>query len=233
MNCPKCNQEIVDSAAVCKHCGEELGTAKRPKGVTVLGVLVLIGAIFSLFGLKQPTPVLLGITIPVWFFVLLSLIFIGLAIFCGIGLLKQVKQARVIYIYMGIFGVVNQIATCIWTASGNNFLKLMQVQLTKQGVSITYQQFEAIKQGVIIGGIIGALLNGWILYYLFRKKDFFTKDISIIIPPSALQKLNSIFAPCKENAVKMYSKAKTSMPAKIEINIVKNDPRNDSDAKDK
>ena len=67
--CPKCGQTYDDSWKICLHCSvnlsDDLSTResnpelrnkaenKRPNGVTILGTLIIIGAVLSLLSIRE------------------------------------------------------------------------------------------------------------------------------------------------------------------------------------
>jgi len=158
LSCPKCGKEIADGATVCKHCHAEIGTPKRPKGVTVIAVLTLLGSAFSLlaiFNLNEMNSIILGLRVPVALARIVTLVFSGVGIYCGIGFLKQMALARKIYIWVAIYGIINQL---ISTPVLMNSMRLP----------------DNVKGGMIVGMIIGIAISGWILFYLIRRKDYFT-----------------------------------------------------------
>lgn len=49
--CPKCSEDILQSARVCKHCGADLRNwASRHKVLTVVGVLFVVGLVLAASG---------------------------------------------------------------------------------------------------------------------------------------------------------------------------------------
>ncbi len=157
-SCPKCSQEIADGASVCKHCHAEIGKPKRPTGVTVIAILTLLGSVFGLFaifGLNETNSIILGIRVPVIIARAFGLIGNGIGIYCGIGFLKQLALARKVYIWVAIYGIANSLIT---TPVLMNTMRLP----------------DEVKTGMIIGMIIGVGITGWILYYVVRRKDYFT-----------------------------------------------------------
>lgn len=155
--CQSCGGEIVVGAVVCRHCGVQLGIPQRPKGVTVIAVLCFIGAGFSLFSLAaldSTNSVLLGIRVPVIITQLVTLIAVGLLIYCGIGFLKLQELARQIYIWAAIYSIAQMVISppVIWSS----------MNLPSEAII-----------GGIVGMIIGLALYGYILYYIVRRKDYF------------------------------------------------------------
>lgn len=152
-----CGGEIAEGAVVCKHCGAQLGVPKRPKGVTVIAVLCFIGAGFSLLALPtidSTNSVMLGLRVPVIVVQLVGLIMVGLSVYCGVGFLKLKALARQIFLWTAIYSIVQTVT------SSPVILSSMNVPS------------EAIVPG-IVGMIFGLALYGYILYYLFRQKDYF------------------------------------------------------------
>ncbi|MDD5087275.1 MAG: zinc ribbon domain-containing protein [bacterium] len=145
--CPKCGKEIADSAVVCKHCHATIGTPQRPIGVTVIAALTLLGAaqilisaIGMLFRRHFGCSVILGIRIPDVVNGLVMLILGGLALYCGLGFLKQKAQARRIFLWLAGFVILSSLITV--------------------GGSLT--------------GLLTIAVLGYIVYYLVRRKDYFT-----------------------------------------------------------
>jgi len=82
--CHSCSGEISEGAVVCRHCGAQLGVPKRPKGVTVIAVLTLIGAGLSLLALptiNSMNLVILSIRVPVMVTQLVGLIMVAVSIY--------------------------------------------------------------------------------------------------------------------------------------------------------
>lgn len=156
--CPKCGKEIAEGAIICKHCGAEFGTPKRPTGITVIAVLCFIGAAISLLALpsvNRITSLILGIRVPVPLYQLFGVAGAGLAIYCGVGFLQLREIARKIYLYWAIFSVLNSVISPLVVISTMRRIR------------------DEVMVGIVIGIIIGVGIYGYILYYLVRRKDYF------------------------------------------------------------
>jgi len=142
-----------------------LGVPKRPKGVTVIAVLCFIGAGGSLLALPtidSTNSVLLGIRVPVIVMQLVGLIMAGLSVYCGVGFLKLKALAREIYLWVAIFGIANMVISYPVILSSMNLPR-----------NLPSGAYESMIVGGIVGMIIVLALQGYILYYLFRRKDYF------------------------------------------------------------
>jgi predicted nucleic acid-binding Zn ribbon protein len=157
MLCPKCGKEIVEGATICKHCHEVLGKPKRPKGVTIIAILILLGSVigfFSVISLTEMTSIILGIRVPVGFAKFFLFLIQGVGIYCGIGFLKQLAMARKVYIWISIYGIVNSLISTPILISA---LRLRDND----------------KVGLMINMVITIIFSGYILYYIIRHKDYF------------------------------------------------------------
>lgn len=158
-SCPKCGKEIAEGASVCKHCHAEIATPKRPTGVTVIAVLTLLGSaggLLTMLSLNEMNSIILGLRVPVVLARIETLVFAGVGIYCGIGFLRQKALARKIYIWVVLFGIIN---TLISTPVLINSMPLP----------------DHVKGPTMISSMIGGpAIFGWILFYLIRRKDYFT-----------------------------------------------------------
>ncbi len=164
--CTNCGQEIADGAVVCKHCNATLGTPKRPTGVTVLAVLLYIGGVFSLIGsfsIQEYNSYVLGINVPVAIATFVSLAGAILAFYCGYGFLKLQRKAREIYLYWIYFAIANSI------------LQLFAVNKIIENTPGVYGRDVASMATTIaiITVLFMVAFQGYILYYLIRRKDYF------------------------------------------------------------
>jgi DNA-directed RNA polymerase subunit RPC12/RpoP len=162
--CNSCGREIAEGAVVCKHCGARLGVPKRPKGVTAIAVLCFIGAGMSLLALPALNPmnsILLGFRVPVNLMRSIGVIGIGLSIYCGVGFLKLKASARKIYLWWALYSIVQSVISPI----------VLWPYIKDMGAS--NEVIIGALVGMVVGTIIGLALYGYILYYIFRRRDYF------------------------------------------------------------
>lgn len=90
---------------------------ERPKWLTVIAVLMMIGAVIGFVGifmLTEENSILMGFKIPVPVAVVLALIAHALALYCSVGFLRLDETARRVYIPLALYGIVNTIIS--WPA---------------------------------------------------------------------------------------------------------------------
>ena len=78
--------------------------------------------------------------------------------YCGIGFLKQLALARKTYIWLAVYGIINSL------------LSTPVLIRTMVYMGFTPQ----VKTQMVIGMVLGIAVTGWILYYVVRRKDYFT-----------------------------------------------------------
>ena len=150
--CSACGKSVAEKAIVCKHCGARLGRPPRPVGVTVIAILVLIGVVSQLFAViaaRWETSFLFGRHVPPTVFRVVTAAMAALSLYCGIGLLRQRAVARRVTILYLVVGVVGSILNAS-----------VMSRMLGGGASWT-------------GVILSVALNGYIIYYLIRRKDYF------------------------------------------------------------
>lgn len=161
-SCPKCGKEVADSAVVCKHCNSVISIMDRPTGITVIAVILLIGTVFSLytqFQINWSGTVILGINLPPILSNIINSLDILLGLYCAIGFFKLQKKAYQLFILLASYRIANNIITSLVV------------------ISRIYDYYSYIPEfytsSLIIGFTIGVALNGWLLFYLSRRKDYF------------------------------------------------------------
>jgi len=161
--CRQCGQEIADDAAVCEHCGALVGAVRRPPGVTVIAILVLVGAglaILAVPALKAEFSALLGIRVPVFLAQVVMLVFAGLSIYCGVGLLQLKRVAKTIYIWVAVYDIVDSLVC------GSVLTSTIPDSLPSQMRPMFFTS-------VWVGVVVGVGLNAFILYYLLSRRKYF------------------------------------------------------------
>ncbi len=161
--CPQCGQAIMAGAILCKHCGAQLGTPQRPKGVTWLAVLLFVGTVVCLVSIPGQRPVssfFLGVQVPVPFTQFLLLVSAGIDAFCGYGFLKLKRSAMRLYIGFSCYGILNTLASL--PASYSLAMRLNP-----------YAESSTVLGPVIAMVVLGLAFSGFIIYYLVSRKDYF------------------------------------------------------------
>jgi len=132
-------------------------SARRPGGVTAIAVVTLLGSLFSLislFNFSVLNSYILGVRAPAGVARLLIGALAGMQAFSGIGMLKQMALARKIYIFLAIFGLVNNL-------------------ITTPVLLNTYHVSDQIRTSLIGGLVFGTVIAIVVLQYLVRRKDCF------------------------------------------------------------
>ena len=167
--CPKCGQTYDDSWKICLHCSvnlsDDLSTResnpelrnkaenKRPNGVTILGTLIIIGAVLSLLSIREGWQ----FNRPISNY--LYLIIVPFSIVVGVFLLKLKNWARIAIIAVSI---IVSVETLITTPYAMNKFKEYDMSRFKksfyEGIErgqknrkpdapeLTKQQIEALEQ---------------------------------------------------------------------------------------
>lgn len=112
--CTSCGQLVGEDAIHCAHCGTTLRIAQRPVGITIIAVLIIIGAVSNLFSVFMGSPTaLLGMiltgTAARVFFLVLS----GFAFYCGFGLWNMKKLACDVFIGVSVFNIINSLLSVL------------------------------------------------------------------------------------------------------------------------
>lgn len=145
-------------AIVCKHCRSDIGTPKRPAGVTAISALSFLDVAGWLFTCIAPIPMT-----PLFTLLVLmdnngvelmvgrieSLILAAISLYCGLGFLKQRASARRVYLGFGVYRVGFQLIATMALISRN------------------------VSPELIAPSLIGFVIFGWILYYVMRRRDYF------------------------------------------------------------
>lgn len=166
--CQSCSGEIAEGAVVCKHCGAQIGVPTRPKGVTVIAVLLFISAALSLFSLPSLNvynSIILGMRVPVLLTQLHLVIGTILAVYCGVAFLQLKKIGRTVYLYYGTWSILNGLIGI--------FVMPSIIREMPEMRRLPASALEGTIIGGVIGGLIGIALSGYILYYVIRRKDYF------------------------------------------------------------
>ena len=123
--CIKCGKEIPQDCRFCRNCGTRaplepgrtLQKSEGPKvGLIIISIYFFLCAIFSLIGLALIDPDLsffFGVKVPVAVMAAVNLIGIAVFIFCGIGFLKRMNLARLVYIVYAVFTIIIAIPNTI------------------------------------------------------------------------------------------------------------------------
>ena len=155
--CPFCKEEIAEGAIYCKHCHKDIVVRKRPIGVTIIAVFILISAAVGLVkGIdpKESSSILFGMIVPYGVMVVYYLAVAIVSIYCGIGLLDLKNKARKICIWMTI------ILFCNGLFSLGRQLEIMTIDKT-------------FWMALIVATIFIFGINGYILYYLVSRREYF------------------------------------------------------------
>lgn len=167
--CPKCGQTYDDSWKVCLHCSVNLsddlsargsnpelrnrGGNKRPAGVTILGILIIIGSVLSLLSAQEAWKY----NPPISNY--LYVIVVPLSIVVGVFLLKLKNWARLAII---VISIIVSVETLITAPHALNMIKEYDMSRFKKSFydgiergqknrkpdapEMTKQQIEALEQ---------------------------------------------------------------------------------------
>lgn len=161
--CPECGGMIALEAAICKHCGASIAKPMIPVGVKIVGILSILGGLGILgqtFG-SFPVALLFGIEIPLGLAkVIRGAVGLG-SIALGVGLLRQMEIARRYGLWFLVITTIEGAASVVYLASEISSL-------------YGYMADDIVNQ-LYGGAAMNVLINGYIVYYLVKKKDYFTQ----------------------------------------------------------
>lgn len=161
-SCPKCGTEVAQGATVCENCKAVVGVPKRPLGVAVIAWLMLVGGVLNVYFMltnQHIYPVYLGMAVSPALMRIIQLILAVIGIYCAIGLLQLKGNARKLYIGLSLFYAIETLVS-------------FQMRIAATGLLQGPGAHSRLIAG-IIGTIIGLAIQGWMLFYVVRRKQFF------------------------------------------------------------
>ena len=138
--CESCGERVRKDAIVCDHCGAPLIAPKRPSGVIVVVVLVLISALMELYKLvsyNSATAVFLGFSLSATAWRISSLLGFGICVYIAIGFFKLKKLARTILLCYILFSMVDVVLTG-WNLAQNAFSSAIPNLIILLAINLAY-----------------------------------------------------------------------------------------------
>jgi hypothetical protein len=147
--------------------------SSRPLSISIIGWLLLLGSVTTVFSALFRFPaaffnqVLTG-----WTAVLLDIVFAGLALYLGLGLLRLNPRARVLAIYFSVFGTANAVLFYVLPGADQRFSAMMNAMpFFRPRPPGTVPSLSPWFTIVLTGGFMVAQV-----YFLVTRKPAFYRD---------------------------------------------------------